>query len=91
MLSRPSALRWDPARGVLWFLEHEGGHRLRQYDGTSVVTLFGPRDPASVAGDFRDGADPRFRFPEGLDVGPDGCVYIADLGNHRVRRACAGP
>jgi DNA-binding CsgD family transcriptional regulator len=43
--------------------------------------------PAAVAG-FKDGpaAAAEFDRPVGMAAAPDGSVYIADSGNHRVRR-----
>lgn len=43
--------------------------------------------PAAVAG-FKDGpaADAEFDRPVGMAAAPDGSVYVADSGNHRVRR-----
>lgn len=89
-LTRPSAARLDPARGWLWFTEQDGGNRLRRFDGLTVKTVFGPTptDGTQIKPAYAEGTEPRFGNLEGLDVGDDGCVYLADRHNRRVRRAC---
>lgn len=45
--------------------------------------LAGDRQPGD-----RDGLGPaaRFRLPWGMDMAPDGHLYVADHGNHRIRK-----
>ncbi len=58
-------------------------HKIKAIDSTGAAfTLAG-----SVAG-FTDGPviGSKFNTPKGVAIGPDGTIYIADNGNHRVRR-----
>lgn len=48
----------------------------------NVRTLAG--DAPGFADGRNDGA--RFRYPAGVAVGPQGQVYVADTGNHRIRQ-----
>jgi alpha-tubulin suppressor-like RCC1 family protein len=71
-------------RGEL-FVADSGNHAIRRIspDGT-VLTIAG----GSASGAYVDGvgADVRFNSPRGIAFGGDGLLYIADHGNHRIRR-----
>jgi hypothetical protein len=61
--------------------------RIRRLDAAGRVT--------TVAGSVRGYADgpaasARFNMPCGVAVGPDGVVYVADTGNHRIRQIREG-
>jgi sugar lactone lactonase YvrE len=82
----PNALAFGPG-GVLLVTDSRN-HRLRQVSpGGAVVTVAGSGPTATVAGGFQDGpaATARLSNPSGLAVAPDGTVYFADTGNHRIR------
>ena len=82
----PSAVAVGPDGRV--YLTDARNHRIRAVsaDGT-VTTLAGSGPQASVMGAFADGPAGAARFwdPSGIAVAPDGSVYIADTGNHRIR------
>ncbi|MEA3336776.1 MAG: NHL repeat-containing protein [Chloroflexota bacterium] len=65
-----------------------GGHRIRQIsmDGT-VSTLAGTGERG-----YRDGPAHRalFNIPNGVAVTADGVIYVADSGNHVIRRIGTG-
>lgn len=77
----PTGLALD-AQGNLYVADCRN-HRIR---------MISPRGFAStVAGSeagYADGpvAQARFNLPCGVAVGPDGAIYVADTGNHRIRR-----
>lgn len=90
-LLNPVDVAVDDAAGLLYFSEEVGDivNRLSQVDITG-----GPAIPVVIAGGagWGDGGDgglaatASFRSISGIDVGPDGDVYIADRGNDRIRR-----
>lgn len=80
---RPMALAFDGAGNLLVADPDAETVRLIATDGTSH-TIAGLGDVAGSA----DGAGPvaRLSAPHGVAVAPDGTIYIADTGNHVVRR-----
>jgi len=65
-------------------------HRIRRVasDGT-ISTVAGTGD-TGFSGDGGPGNKARLSYPQGVTVGPEGHIYIADTSNHRVRRLDSG-
>jgi RHS repeat-associated protein len=63
-----------------------GGHRVRRVDPNGIITTVAGTGTAGFLGDGGPAVDARLHTPEGVAVGPDGALYIADAGNGRVRR-----
>lgn len=79
----PLGVAVDDADNV--YVADTGSHTIRRIapDGT-VTTLAGaPGQPRQVDG---EGAAARFRSPAGIAVDGQGNVFVADRGNHAVRR-----
>lgn len=85
--SSPMDVAVDGA-GTLYVADFNG-HRIRKIapDG-SVSTLAGSGGVGPNAGGFADGpgAQAQFNQPAGLAVDSEGTVYVADSGNHRIRK-----
>jgi sugar lactone lactonase YvrE len=69
------------------FIAERGAHRVRRVLAVSgvIVTAAGTGAPG-YAGDNGPAASARFRAPEGVALAPNGDLYVADTGNHVVRR-----
>jgi hypothetical protein len=87
----PQGLAFD-ARGNLYVADTPA-QRVRIVDrhgvvktlaGSGAVSLFG----SAVPGGYRDGPSSQAQFdgPTGVAVGTDGAVYVADFGNHCIRK-----
>jgi len=82
----PAGIAVD-AEGNLYVAD-TANHCIRKItpDGT-VTTLAGNGAPGDVDG---LAGEAQFRAPEGVAVGTDGNIYVADTGNHRVRKIVVG-
>lgn len=80
----PSAIELD-ARGNLYIAETRS-HVVRRLapDGT-ITTVAGTGD-AGFSGDGGPALQARLDQPYGLAIDDDGTIYVADRGNHRIRR-----
>ena len=65
-------------------------HRIRKISANGTIqTIAGSGATGASAGSFTgdnsSATQATFNTPSGVDVGPDGVIYVADLGNGRVR------
>lgn len=68
------------------FVADSGNHVVRRIANGSVSTLAGDGERGSRDG---SGSAARFNEPTGLALAPDGSLYVADFGNHTIRRITA--
>ncbi len=90
--TRPAGICRD-GRGR-FIVADSGDHALRTVspggDGAGeVATLVGPRPSTRGGATDGAGADARFRGPFGLAWDPAGAYYVADTGNHTLRKVDA--
>jgi DNA-binding beta-propeller fold protein YncE len=74
--------------GTLYIAE-SGCDRVRRLDRIGVVATLAGNGVRASSGDGGPAADAGLNLPRGVVVGPDGSVYIAESGGHRVRRVDA--
>ncbi|MBP8292509.1 MAG: S8 family serine peptidase, partial [Caldilineaceae bacterium] len=65
------------------FVADTGNHCIRLIERGRVTTFAGAPEAGFADGDARTA---RFNRPQGLALGPDGALYVADTGNHALRR-----
>ncbi|WP_420799694.1 hypothetical protein [Noviherbaspirillum saxi] len=80
----PAGIAVDSAGTV--YVADTGNHTIRKVTSTGVVSTL-----AGVPGSFSSGADgtgpaARFNTPLGIASDPGGTLYVADSGNHTIRK-----
>ena len=68
--------------GRVYIADGGDSNRIRALEGERVITVAGDREG------YADGPSgtARLHTPSGIAVADDGAIYIADTGNHRIRR-----
>ncbi|HVU25414.1 MAG TPA: immunoglobulin domain-containing protein [Opitutus sp.] len=71
------------------YVADTGNDTIRRITSAGVVTTFA--GAAGLAGSADgSGAAARFNAPMGIAMGPDGILYVADTGNHTIRKITSG-
>jgi sugar lactone lactonase YvrE len=82
----PSGLAVD-AQGNVYIADTDN-HRIRKLDTSDIVTTVAGSPNFFQMGGYVDGAGDKARFnaPSGVTVDAAGRIFVADSGNHRIRR-----
>lgn len=85
LLNEPYEVRFD-AEGAMYFVEMQN-HLVRRVQGDShkTSTVAGTGKPG-YAGDGGPAIKAEFSSPHSIALDDRGYLYIADIGNHRIRR-----
>ena len=76
----PCGLAVDSAGNVL--VADSRNHRIRLVSPTGTTSTLAGSDAGYADGDAKQA---KFNTPCGVTAGPDGVIYVADSGNHRIR------
>ena len=76
------------ASGNLYIADTDN-HRVRKIDARGVITLVAGTGSPGFSGDGGPATNASLNLPYGLAVDTAGDLYVADLGNNRVRRIAA--
>ncbi len=81
----PHELRFDAAGNL--FITDMSNHAIRRIDGkTRIITTFAGNRQRGYAGDGGPANQASLNQPHSLQFGPDGSLYICDIGNNVIRR-----
>jgi DNA-binding beta-propeller fold protein YncE len=84
-LNEPYEVRFD-ADGNMLFVEMQN-HLVRRVDAnTGIISTIAGVGRAGYGGDGGPAREALFRQPHSIALAGDGAIYIADIGNHRIRR-----
>lgn len=83
--NQPHELRFDAAGNC--FIADMVNHAIRRIDAkTGVITTFAGNRRRGYAGDNGPAADASLSSPHSIQFGPDGSLFICDIGNNVIRR-----
>ena len=81
----PHELRFDSDGNL--FVTDMANHAIRRIDGkTRLITTFAGNRKRGYSGDGGLASEASLNSPHSLQFGPDGSLYICDIGNHVIRR-----
>ncbi len=83
-ISQPYGLDMTPTGELL--LADRGNHAIRRIDRSGIITTLAGTGTYGYSGDGGAAKNAQLNKPSGAAVGPDGSIYIADTGNHCIRK-----
>ena len=87
VLNGPSDVAVDGGGNL--YVAGRGSHRIRRVDSRGIITAIAGIGIQGYSGDNGPAANARLRHPESVAVDSSGNLYIADTGNHSIRRVDA--
>ena len=82
--SRPRAVASDNSGNL--YIADTANHRIRRVDAMGVIATIAGTGRRGYSGEGGPAVEADLSWPEGLTLDSTGNLYIADSGNHRVRR-----
>lgn len=84
LLNKPTGIAVDAAGNM--FIADNVNNRIRKVDVNGIITTIAGDGGAGFSGDGGPATSSRLKNPNGVAVDGSGNVYIADRGNHRIRK-----
>ena len=85
----PSGVAPDGAGNL--YIADSGNQRIRKVDSAGVISTVAGDGRGGYSGDGGTATAARLSNPAGVAVDGSGNLYIADTGNHRIRRLTPAP
>ena len=86
-LRRPSGVAVDGDANV--YIADSNNQRIRKVDSTGTISTVAGRGGIGFGGDGGPATQAQLNYPSGVAVGGAGNLFIADRGNHRIRKVDA--
>ncbi len=87
-LNKPQGITADGAGNI--YIADTGNHRIRKVSAAgTIATVVNTSGAEGSSGDGNDATAATVKTPQGVFVGGNGDIYIADTGNHRIRKVTA--
>lgn len=83
-LNNPHGVAVDGAGNV--YVADPPNQRIRRISPAGIITTVAGTGSSGYNGDGIQATAARLNYPKGVEVGPDGALYIGDANNHRIRR-----
>ncbi|MFA7157913.1 MAG: RHS repeat-associated core domain-containing protein [Kiritimatiellia bacterium] len=83
-LSHPQGLAFGPDGSL--YVADAGNYRVRRIGTDGIISTVAGSGASSYSGDNGLAIQAGFGDFVGLAVGPDGVIYVAEFGSHRIRR-----
>ena len=83
-LRRPSGLAFGPDGSL--YIADTGNSVIRRVGLDGIINTVAGDRVSILKGDGGPATKASLSIPSGITVGPDGSLYIADTGNHRIRK-----
>ena len=83
-LNRPAGVAPDGAGNL--YIADAGNHRIRKVDAAGAITTVAGDGTRGAGGDGGPAVEAQLNYPSGVALDAAGNLYIADFGNHRIRR-----
>jgi hypothetical protein len=83
-LNTPVRLAFDAAGNL--YIADSGNNKIRKVTPAGIISTVAGTGTAGNTGDGGQATAARLRTPYDVAFGPDGSMYIADRGNHKIRR-----
>jgi DNA-binding beta-propeller fold protein YncE len=84
-LNQPYEVRFDHD-GNMYFVEMQNAVVRRVDAKTGIITTVAGTAEVGFGGDGGPATKALLNRPHSIAIGPDGALYICDIGNHRIRR-----
>ena len=83
-LAAPTGVAVDGAGNL--YIADQVNHRIRKVDSTGTITTIAGSGETGFRGDGGPAVEAQLDYPFGMAVDGAGNLYIADTGNHRIRK-----